>query len=69
MPKNMATKTLPPYSPELNPTEAIWEDMREKFFPNLFFESMDEVEEKLIEATLHFENNPKIVRSITGFNW
>ena len=36
MPKNMATKTLPPYSPELNPTEAIWEDMREKFFPICF---------------------------------
>jgi len=67
MPKNMATKTLPPYSPELNPLVTIWEG--EKFFPNLFFESMDEVEEKLIEATLHFENNPKIVSSITGFKW
>lgn len=25
MPTNMSTKTLPPYSPELNPTEALWE--------------------------------------------
>ena len=69
MPKNMATKKLPPYSPELNPTEPIWEKMREKFFPNLIFESMDEVEEKLIEASLYFENNPKVVRSIAGFKW
>jgi len=43
--------------------------MREKFFPNLLFESMDEVEEKLIEATLYFEDNPKVVRSIAGFKW
>ena len=69
MPKNMSTEKLPPYSPELNPTEPIWEQMREIFFPNLIFESMDEVEEKLIEATLYFENNPKVVRSITGFKW
>jgi transposase len=69
MPENMATEKLPPYSPELNPTEAIWDDMREKFFPNFVFDSMDAVEEKLIEAMLHFENNPKTVQSISGYKW
>lgn len=37
--------------------------MREKFFLNRVFDSMDAVEEKLVEAALHFENNPKIVQS------
>ena len=69
MPENMATKTLPPYSPELNPTEAIWDDMRENFFLNIVFDSMDGVEEKLIEAMLHFENHPKTVQSISGYKW
>lgn len=69
IPDNMAAKKLPPYSPELNPTEAIWDDMREKFFPNLVFENMEAVEEKLIEAILYFEKNPKIVKSIVGFKW
>ena len=35
IPDNMALKKLPPYSPQLNPTEALWEDLREKFFPSL----------------------------------
>lgn len=30
---------------------------------------MDAVEEKLIEAMLHFENNPKTVQSISGYKW
>lgn len=69
MPENMATKTLPPYSPELNPLVTIWDDMREKNFLNIVFDSMDGVEEKLIEAMLHFENHPKTVQSISGYKW
>ncbi len=69
IPDNMGVKTLPPYSPQLNPTEAIWEEMREKFFPNQLFESMAAVEEQLIDATLHFEKHPKKVQSIVGFKW
>jgi transposase len=25
---------LPPYSPELNPVEHLWDEIREKWFPN-----------------------------------
>ncbi len=32
-------RTLPPYSPQLNPVENIWDDRREKFFANIVFES------------------------------
>ena len=39
----MTVRTLPPYSPQLNPVENIWDDMREKFFANIVFESMDAV--------------------------
>ncbi len=28
VPKNMAIETLPPYSPQLNPTEAIWDERK-----------------------------------------
>ena len=69
IPDNIAIEKLTPISPQLNPTEAIWDEMREKFFPNLVFDSLEAVEEKLIESTLHFEKNPKIVQSITGFKW
>ena len=69
IPKNIIIFHLPPYSPELNPSENMWDDMREKYFVNYTFNSMDAVEEKLIEASLFYERNPKTVKSITGWNW
>ena len=52
-----------------NSTENIWDDMREKFFANIVFESMDAVKNKISEACLHYEENTKTVRSITAFPW
>lgn len=69
MPENMMIQRLPPYSPELNPSENMWDDMREKFFRNLVFDSMEAVENKLCEAMNHYADNPKTVRSITAFPW
>lgn len=69
IPENMMVKTLPAYCPELNPTEHIWDEIREKFFPNLVFESLDAVEEQLMEALLFLEKHPATVQSITGFKW
>lgn len=69
VPENIMIKTLPPYSPQLNPAENNWDDMREKFFPNIVFDSMDAVEEKLIEACIFYENNPQIIKSIAGWKW
>ncbi|MBW1783784.1 MAG: transposase [Deltaproteobacteria bacterium] len=36
----MAIVRLPPYSPELNPTERLWDDIREKEFANRVFVSL-----------------------------
>ena len=69
IPDTMTVRTLPPYSPQLNPVENIWDDMREKFFANIVLESMDAVENKIFEACLHYEENTETVRSITAFPW
>jgi hypothetical protein len=34
IPDNIRLLALPPYAPELNPQEHIWEGLREKEFPN-----------------------------------
>jgi hypothetical protein len=36
---------LPPYSPELNPAEHVWEALREDWFANTVFADLDAVEE------------------------
>ena len=66
-PGNITLRFLPPYSPELNPQENLWDEIREKVFKNYALKSMDEVYEKLEEATMYIERNPTLVRSITSF--
>jgi hypothetical protein len=67
IPAQITLEFLPPYSPELNPQENIWDGIREKIFKNYAFKSMDEVCDKLEEAVLYVERNPKMVKSITSF--
>ena len=47
--------------------ENLWEEIREKTFKNYPLKSMDKVYDKLQEAALYLERNPKIVQSITAF--
>ena len=69
IPSNVQLLPLPPYSPQLNPMEHIWDEIREKWFPNLVFNSLEAVEDRLVESVLALENDPISVSSITGFDW
>jgi len=69
VPKNMRILFPPPYSPELNPVEHLWEEIREKWFPNKVFKSLDAVESVLVDALHSLEQSPQKIASITGFNW
>jgi hypothetical protein len=61
------TSARPPYAPELNPKENLWDEIREKIFKNYALKSINAVHRKLEEAILYIERNPKFVRSITSF--
>jgi transposase len=69
IPENMRLVRLPPYSPELNPAEHLWDEIREKWFPNLVFKTLDAVEDVLEEALHFLEHAPERVASMTGFDW
>ena len=69
VPENMKLLSLPPYSPELNPVENIWEEIREKGFDNKVFASLDVLEEQLIYSLKHLEDHPEITKSIAGWSW
>ncbi len=66
-PNNIRLLYLPPYSPELNPKENLWDEIREKIFKNFALKSMDAVRAKLRQAILYIERNPNLVSSITSF--
>lgn len=69
IPNNMILIKWPPYSPELNPVENILDDLREKSFGNLVFDSMKALEEHLEVALRSFEAEPKRVKSIVAWPW
>ena len=41
VPVNITLVFLPPYSPELNPTEQIWNTLRRDYFANRVFDSLN----------------------------
>ena len=67
LPDNITLLFLPPYSPELNPKENLWDEIREKLFKNYALKSIDAVRVKIEQAIVYIERNPKIVKSITSF--
>ena len=69
IPENMRLEALPPYSPQLNPVEHLWDEVREKWFANEVFDSLGGVEDRLVEALVALENDKKLVASTTGFEW
>ena len=69
IPRNMRLLPLPSYSPELNPTEHIWDELREKWFHNITFDSIGAVEDRLVDGLLALENSPSLIQSLTGFDW
>ncbi len=60
---------LPPYSPEVNPTEHLWEHIREKYLRNGFWLSMETLEDMLESALVLVEKSKQIVQGLVGFHW
>ena len=69
-PANIHLELLPPYSPELNPTEHLWDYIREqKGFNNHCFTSMDELENQLENALKELHQEKDYIKSLCIFNW
>ena len=69
IPPNMELAFLPPYSPELNPQEQIWDELREKFFANKTFKTLNAVMDKAMEALQLLEGLPDRMKSIAHRDW
>jgi hypothetical protein len=67
IPENIRLIAQPAYSPELNPVEQVWEELREKQLSNLALPSLDEVIAKVCEGLNQLEDDPERLRSLTYF--
>jgi len=59
---------LPPYSPELNPVERLFKELR-AVLKNRVFESLQVIQEAVIEAVEPFFKDEARVRKLTFYGW
>ncbi len=67
IPANIRLIPQPAYSPEVNPVEHIWDELREKYFHNRIFPSLDGVIEVLCQGLTALADDPQRLRSLTSF--
>src|SRR6266853_864167 len=67
IPEHIRLIEQPPYSPEVNPVEHIWDELREKHFGNRAFPSLDALIEVLCQGLNQLADDPERLRSLTGF--
>ena len=67
VPDNIRLVFIPPYTPEMNPIEQIWKELRKMGFKNEIFPTLEKVVDRLCDVINNLSAD--IVRSITGRSW
>jgi hypothetical protein len=67
VPENIRLIFQPPYSPEVNPVEHLWEELREKYLHNRVFSSLEELVEVLCQALSELTDEKERLRSMMFF--
>lgn len=67
IPENIRLIAQPAYSPEVNPAEHIWEELREKYLPNRAFASLDSLFDTLCTGLDELTSDLERLRSLTFF--
>jgi hypothetical protein len=68
VPANIRLIEQPAYSPEVNPVEHIWEELREKYLHNRVFPSLDPLIELLCQGLNALADDQERLRSLIGFS-
>ena len=67
IPENIQLFFLPPATPEMNPIEQIWKEVRKRGFRNEIFHTLEKVIDRLCNTICSLSNHT--VKSITGRDW
>lgn len=65
---SLSFKFLPSYSPELNPVERFFEELRRRI-ANRLFNSLSELEEALLKVIDEYFQDKEKVRRLCGYSW
>ena len=66
-PHNIGFEFIPPYTPEMNPIEQVWAEIRKRRFKNKAFKTLDDVINKLQEVIRELDWS--ILKPIVSRQW
>ena len=69
VPDNITLLPLPPYAPELNPVENIWQYLRQNDLCHIVWESYEAIVEACCDAWNKLIAMPRRIRSIAARRW
>jgi len=67
VPNNIQIFHIPPATPEMNPIEQIWKQLRQMGFKNEIFQTLEKVVDRLCVTIRSLTK--EMVKSITGRKW
>ena len=67
LPENIVLFYIPPYTPEMNPIEQIWKEIRKLGFRNEIFATLEYVVDRLCDTICAL--SPRVISSITARSW
>ena len=69
VPSNITLLRLPPYAPELNPIENVWQYLRANWLSNRVFETYDAIIKAACDAWQKLIAKPETITSIGMRTW
>jgi transposase len=69
VPDNVSLLVLPPYSPELNPQENIWQFLRQNYLANRVFATYEAIVDACCDAWNSLLAQPERITSIATRSW
>ena len=67
IPSNIELAFIPPYTPEMNPIEQVWKEIRKRGFKNKDFQTLEAVLDKLQEVIQGLEKS--VLKSTVSRQW
>ncbi|WP_145754869.1 transposase [Nitrospirillum amazonense] len=69
VPANISLLALPPYCPELNPVENVWQFLRQNWLAHTVFSAYTDILDACCRAWNNMANQPGRIRSIAQRTW
>lgn len=67
IPQNIRLFNIPPYTPEMNPIEQIWKELRKMGFRNEVFATLEKVVDRLCDMICALTSDA--IHNITARSW